>query len=281
MCECHQGKDRQTKAKEKYAAEMNKKALVVLSSSSACGTLLFLSLWYSPLPQLVVLSSSSACGFLGKRGLAHPLPVVTAERARLNDREATQFILDPGITVAATPLTEYEELQQTLTTHTPKRNHPTPQEKKLRNLDIRLIQKLQPIVLHPKRHKELSLRELQVNIIDAVTAKINERADGLEKMTRENTSKIVDLETSLNHAYKSIEELKRANTATSDKCTAQEKTIANMQERLSEAERYRRRWGLRLYGVPGDHGEHGKGIARNQGMGAYYRGIGAFFADGK
>jgi hypothetical protein len=57
-------------------------------------------------------------GFLGKRGLAHPFPVVTAERALLNDREATQFILDPGITVAATPLAEQEELQQTDSVHT-------------------------------------------------------------------------------------------------------------------------------------------------------------------
>ena len=30
--------------------------------------------------------------------------------------------------------------------------------------------------------KELSLHELQVNLIDAVSAKINERANGLEKM---------------------------------------------------------------------------------------------------
>ncbi|CAB1314575.1 unnamed protein product [Coregonus sp. 'balchen'] len=79
-------------------------------------------------------------------------------------------------------------------------------------------------------------------------------------MIRENTSKIVDLETSLNHAYERIEELKRANTATSDKCTAQEKTIADMQERLSEAERYRRRWGIRLYDVPEDQGENVKRI---------------------
>ncbi|CAB1353293.1 unnamed protein product [Coregonus sp. 'balchen'] len=77
-------------------------------------------------------------------------------------------------------------------------------------------------------------------------------------MIRENTSKIVDLETSLNHVYESIEELNRANTATSDKCTAQEKTIADMQERLSEAERYLRRWGLRLYGFPEDQGENVK-----------------------
>lgn len=110
-----------------------------------------------------------------------------------------------------------------------------------------------------KTHKELSLRELQINIIDAV----NERADGLEKMIRENTSKIVDLETSLNHAYKSIEELKLANTATSEKCIAQEKTIADMQERLSEAERYRRRWGLRLYGVPENQDENVKRLVRD------------------
>ncbi|CAB1344403.1 unnamed protein product [Coregonus sp. 'balchen'] len=58
-----------------------------------------------------------------------------------------------------------------------------------------------------------------------------------------------------------------------------EKTIAD--KGLSEAERYRRRWGLRLYGVPEDHGENVKRIARNQGSGAYYRGIRAFFADGK
>jgi hypothetical protein len=79
-----------------------------------------------------------------------------------------------------------------------------------------------------KTQKESSLRELQVNIINTVSAKINERADGLEKMLRENTSKVVDLETSLNHAYKSIEELKLANTATSEKCIAQEKTITDM-----------------------------------------------------
>ncbi|CAB1329993.1 unnamed protein product [Coregonus sp. 'balchen'] len=57
--------------------------------------------------------------------------------------------------------------------------------------------------------EEIEESGLSVNIIDAVTAKINERVDGLEKMIRENTSKIVDLETSLNHAYESIEELKR------------------------------------------------------------------------
>lgn len=114
-----------------------------------------------------------------------------------------------------------------------------------------------------KTQKELSLRELQVNIIDAVSAKINERADGLEKMIRENTSKIVDLETSLNHAYKSIEELKPANTATSEKCTSQEKTITDMQERLSEAERFRRRWGLRLYGVPENQDENVKRLVRD------------------
>ncbi|CAB1353120.1 unnamed protein product [Coregonus sp. 'balchen'] len=60
--------------------------------------------------------------------------------------------------------------------------------------------------------------------------------------------------------HSSIEELKCANTATSDKCTAQEKTIGDMQERMSEAERYRRRWGLRLYGVPEDQGENVKRI---------------------
>ncbi|CAB1328605.1 unnamed protein product [Coregonus sp. 'balchen'] len=39
-----------------------------------------------------------------------------------------------------------------------------------------------------------------------------------------------------------------------------EKTIGDMQERLLEAKRYRRRWGLRLYGVPEDQGENVKRI---------------------
>ncbi|CAB1328275.1 unnamed protein product, partial [Coregonus sp. 'balchen'] len=50
----------------------------------------------------------------------------------------------------------------------------------------------------------------------------------------------------------SIKDLKLVNTATSDECTAQKKTIADTQERLLEAERYRRRWGLQLYSVPKD-----------------------------
>ncbi len=102
----------------------------------------------------------------------------------------------------------------------------------------------------PKRNKgEPSLSELQKNIITALTLKINQRADSLEQMIIANSNTIEDLKTSLNHVYVEIQDLKNDKTKLAEKFTPQQKALVNMEERIANAERYKRRWCLRLYMV--------------------------------
>ncbi len=101
----------------------------------------------------------------------------------------------------------------------------------------------------PKRNKgEPSLSELQENIITAVTLKNNQRADSLEQMTIANSNTIEDLKTSLNHVGYTLK-FKNDKTKLAEKFTQQQKSPVNMEERIADAERYKRRWCLRLYGL--------------------------------
>lgn len=102
----------------------------------------------------------------------------------------------------------------------------------------------------PKRNKgEPSLSELQENIITALTLKINQRADSLEKMITTNSNSIEDLKTSLNHMYVEIQDLKNDKTKIAEKIAQQQKSLITLEERIADAERYKRRWSLRLYGL--------------------------------
>lgn len=105
-----------------------------------------------------------------------------------------------------------------------------------------------------KEKSDLSLEVVQANILAAV----NQRADNLELMVRDNKSGIEELKTSINFAFAEIEDLKNENKKLSELCTSHEKTIKNMEIRLTETERYRRRWALRLYGLPEEREENVK-----------------------
>ncbi|KAL0150661.1 hypothetical protein M9458_051273 [Cirrhinus mrigala] len=102
----------------------------------------------------------------------------------------------------------------------------------------------------PKRNKgEPSLSELQDNIITARTLKINQRADSLEQMVIINSHTIEDLKTSLNHLYVEIQDLKNDKTKLAEKFSQQQKSLVNLEKRIADAERYKRRWCLRLCGL--------------------------------
>ncbi|XP_045919733.1 uncharacterized protein LOC123979754 [Micropterus dolomieu] len=105
-----------------------------------------------------------------------------------------------------------------------------------------------------KEKSDLSLEDLQANILAAV----NQRADNLEMMVRDNKSGIEELKTSMNFAFAEIEALKNDNKKLSELCNSNEKTIKLMEIRLTETERYRRRWSLRLYGLPEEKEENVK-----------------------
>lgn len=100
-----------------------------------------------------------------------------------------------------------------------------------------------------KNRGEPSLSELQENIITALTLKINQRADSLEKMIITNSNTIEELKTSLNHLYSEIQDLKEDKTKLGEKYTQQQKSLVSLEERIADAERYKRRWCLRLHGL--------------------------------
>lgn len=79
------------------------------------------------------------------------------------------------------------------------------------------------------KRNDLSLYDLQSNIIQAVTAKTNERADNLEKMVKENASCIKELKASVNFAFSETQKFVK-------KCAVLEKTIASMVVRLADSE---------------------------------------------
>lgn len=70
-----------------------------------------------------------------------------------------------------------------------------------------------------KEKSDLSLEVVQANILAAV----NQRADNLELMVRDNKSGIEELKTSINFAFAEIEDLKNENKKLSELCSSHEK----------------------------------------------------------
>lgn len=70
-----------------------------------------------------------------------------------------------------------------------------------------------------KEKTDLSLEVVQANILAAV----NQRADNMELMVRDNKSGIEELKTSINFAFAEIEDLKNENKKLSELCSSHEK----------------------------------------------------------
>ncbi|RXN33581.1 zinc finger 2-like protein [Labeo rohita] len=64
-----------------------------------------------------------------------------------------------------------------------------------------------------------------------------------------NSNTIEDLKTSLNHLYVEIQDLKNDKTKLAEKFSQQQKSLVNLEERIADAERYKQRWCLCLYGL--------------------------------
>ncbi|KAL0153883.1 hypothetical protein M9458_050804 [Cirrhinus mrigala] len=97
-----------------------------------------------------------------------------------------------------------------------------------------------------KSKADLSLHELQENIITA----LNNRADSLEEMIIANSNTIEELKSSLLFVNAEIADLQKSKVELTAKVTEQTKAISQLENRVIEAERYKRRWCLRLYGAP-------------------------------
>lgn len=98
---------------------------------------------------------------------------------------------------------------------------------------------------------EPSLFELQKTILKAV----NDRADDLALMINSNASDIKEIKNSLEFAFEEINDVKAENKKLKEIYEEQQTELTAIKERLCDAERYKRRWCLRLYGVSEVDGE--------------------------
>ena len=87
----------------------------------------------------------------------------------------------------------------------------------------------------------MSLLEMQNNIIMLLTAKIDERANGLEVMVRENTMKIEAIKKSVDFIFGEVKTLKSDMKKVEVICQENEKKVAELEQKVNEAERYQRR----------------------------------------
>ncbi|XP_016346672.1 uncharacterized protein LOC107692222 [Sinocyclocheilus anshuiensis] len=101
-----------------------------------------------------------------------------------------------------------------------------------------------------KSRGDISLTELQDNIIVALTSKIKESADNLGKMITKNTVSIEGLKKSIDFVFEEVNALKTDMKKCKSTVNLNNTKISELEQKLNETERYQRRWNLRLYGIP-------------------------------
>lgn len=87
------------------------------------------------------------------------------------------------------------------------------------------------------------------DIIASLSALINTRSDNIESMVSTNALKIEGLKKTIDFVCAEIKEVKSKVCTLEKKMAKEEKRVDTCQQRVSELERYSRRWNLRLYGV--------------------------------
>ncbi|CAL8255385.1 unnamed protein product [Boreogadus saida] len=107
-----------------------------------------------------------------------------------------------------------------------------------------------PVKPKGKKHRaEMSLHELQKHIVGIISAKINERADNLESMINHNTVSIDALKNSIDFAFAKFDSLKTDMKVVKTTTEKNEQKLSELELKLNDAERYQRRWNLRLHGI--------------------------------
>lgn len=87
------------------------------------------------------------------------------------------------------------------------------------------------------------------DIVTSLSALINARSDSIEKMVGDNAMKIEGLKKTIDFACAEIKDMKVKISTIEKQASCEEKRVNVCQQRISELERYSRRWNLRLHGV--------------------------------
>lgn len=107
-------------------------------------------------------------------------------------------------------------------------------------------------------NSEPSLAELQDNIIRVITAKINERADQTDEAVKHNTMQIEGLKKSLEFCHQEVVDLKKENNTMKVRVEQMQTKVTELEQKVNDADRYSRRYNLRVYGVAEEREENVK-----------------------
>ncbi|ROL42095.1 hypothetical protein DPX16_19542 [Anabarilius grahami] len=84
---------------------------------------------------------------------------------------------------------------------------------------------------------DLSLAELQDNVICVITAKINERADQTDEAVKHNTMQIEGLKKSLEFCHQEVVDLKKENSSMKVRVEQMQKKVTELEQKVNDADR--------------------------------------------
>uniref|UniRef100_A0AAV2LFV9 Uncharacterized protein n=1 Tax=Knipowitschia caucasica TaxID=637954 RepID=A0AAV2LFV9_KNICA len=94
--------------------------------------------------------------------------------------------------------------------------------------------------------------------LHAILKAVNDRAEEVKVLINLNSEDIKEIKQSIGYLHDEIDEIKKENNALKTTCGKLKTEMENLEERVAEAERYKRRWCLRMYGLPEHDGENVK-----------------------
>lgn len=86
--------------------------------------------------------------------------------------------------------------------------------------------------------------------LQSILKAVNDRAEEVKCMINLNSEDIKDIKKAIEHLHEEVGDIQKENLELKTKCAKLESDMENLQERVADAERYKRRWCLRLYGLP-------------------------------
>lgn len=107
--------------------------------------------------------------------------------------------------------------------------------------------------------KELSLSQVQENIVRLLSEKMKENSDriveNLSALIKKNADEIDALKVASNFLSDEVQNIKKDMTTVKKATDNYEQKINALEEKFNAMESYHRRWNLRLYGLPEQEGE--------------------------
>lgn len=117
----------------------------------------------------------------------------------------------------------------------------------------------EPCTPDPKKSKpEPTLSEVQNNIVQILAEKMNQNTETLHQEIKQNRECINSLKEATEYLFKEMHDVKKDIVTLKESNEEHQKRISELEERVNEAERYQRRWNLRLYGLIEQEGENVK-----------------------